>query len=139
MVFNVVEQDGLLWVNTENDATVPQLPRDCVGVRSIMFDCVASVAQKKISGTQLDDESGKSLTVRQVSDVPLILSYGNQQSSDSVLLLFQPLGSSGVVLHVIADQSWSVEGRVGISRWCEALRRSAEMQETISPQKESQS
>ena len=74
----------------------------------------------------LHDESGNSLTPREVSNEPLVLSFGNSGVSDSVLILFQLCGVDKVVTHVVVNDSWSASGRVGISQWCEAVRREAE-------------
>lgn len=130
VVYSVLEQDGLLWVNTLAQAVVPELPQDCVGVRSISVDCEASVALKEIITMTFEDESAATLTARQIGDAPMVLSFGNQQQSDSVVLFFQPSGATRVVLHVVANQRWSIAGRVGISKWCEALRRSVELKFT---------
>ena len=126
VVFNVLEQDDLLWVSTDGAVQAPKLPGNCIGVRSIELECAASVAISEFSTTALQDESGNDLIARRVSDAPPIISFGNQQLADSVLLLAHLCSASSVVIHIVAHQSWSTEGRVGLSRWCESIRRQAE-------------
>lgn len=126
VVFSVLEQGDLVWVSTGSDAQAPQLPENCVGVRSITLDCTASDAINEFSSAALEDESGRPLIARCLSEEPLILSYGNQQLTDSVLLLTQLSGADSVVIHVMAHQSWTTEGRVRLSQWCESIRRLAE-------------
>jgi len=133
VVFNLLEQDGLLWINTNGEAEPPALPADCVGIRSIALDCPVQVASKAFKTVELNDESDRALEARQFSQGPDILVFGNSELAESVLLLFQPVVNDAVAdetvnVHVIAHQSWSTEGRVGISRWCESVRRAAEVE-----------
>ncbi len=131
VTYSVVEHQGVLWVNTRNEAEVPEFPEDSIGIRSITFDCPLSVAFEACLAAQLSDEAGLSLSPRQLGDAPLILSFGNQQQADSVLLLFQPSDLANVVIHVLAHHSYSVDGRIGISQWCESVRRQAELNHEV--------
>ena len=125
-VFSVIEQHGVLWVNTEGEATPVALPESCAGIRTITLSCNLTSAINAFMTTPPQDDSAAKLMAREYSAEPKILSYGLADDSDSVLVLLQQPGAETVNAHILAIDSWSQQGRIKISRWAESVRRQAE-------------
>ncbi|MBX2880408.1 MAG: Rieske 2Fe-2S domain-containing protein [Granulosicoccus sp.] len=126
VVFSVVEQQGILWVDTERTARPIALPDACAGVRTIALKCSIAAAVDAFTQNSPKNEASVELSSREFSTEPRIISYVDPDSVDSVLVLFQQSAANSVNAHILADSNWSTKGRIALSRWCESVRRKAE-------------
>lgn len=130
-IFTAVDQQGILWVSVDNSSadssTVPvSLPDSCVGVRSITFDCRVDQAVSAFYKTPPLNASQAELTACDFCDEPIIVAFGDTVNDPSVFVLFQSSEPLITNAHVMANRAWTANERIGLSRWCESVRRIAE-------------
>ncbi len=126
VVFSAIEQQAVLWVSTDGEASPPRLPENCTAVRSIAFDCQLEHAKKAFYGIKIHDVTGQELIVSKYKNDPSMLVFSSAERTDSVLVLLQQSGLNTITCHLLAHTSWSVFERIKLSRWSESVRRQAE-------------
>jgi len=113
VIYSVVEQADVIWVNTEDEAKPVQLPTDVVGVRSISIQSDLATVLEAFSA-------------KVFSEHPKVLSFNTSAGADGVFVLFQQPNFDTVVTHVLAKARCSTDELIALSRWCETVRRNAE-------------
>ena len=131
VAFSVVEQQGVLWVNTASEAKPPSLPENLSSVRTMAFDCSIASAVAAYKTAEPTDHSymGVSLSdlsVTDYTDTPTILAIGLNDKPETGLLLFQQTSPTSINVHILADKSLTSDIRIALSRWSESVRRAAE-------------
>lgn len=124
--FDVVERDGLVWVNTTEKAIPLSLPADATPLRSITFnrnldaltDCITVTATPKLN------TGCHSTTVE--SNQPRVLSTFLDESNHRVYLALQASEDHKTVVHALVSKEANEADRITVSRWLESLRREAE-------------
>lgn len=125
-VYSAVDQQAILWVSVDDAADPVSLPNDCVAVRSITLDCSEHSAVLAFTETPPPTESQTTLSASVFSEIPKIIAFGDSNSNATVFVLFQSPEPRTINAHVVATKNWTTNGRIGLSRWCESVRRFAE-------------
>jgi len=130
VIYSVVEQADVIWVNTEDEAKPVHLPTDVVGVRRISIQSnLATVIEAFSAGLPAKFSAKECIsidTVKVFSEHPKVLSFNTSAGADAVFVLFQQPDSDTVITHVLAKAHCSTDELIALSRWCEAVRRNAE-------------
>ena len=125
-IFSVVEQAGILWVNTKALANPAALPSDLIGVRSITLECDLPTAIDTFSTAAHTDSSLFNGSVNTLSQPSTILSLSSPNGADGIFILFQQPHPQRVVAHVLAKDVYLADELIAVSRWCDSVRREAE-------------
>lgn len=125
-IYSVIEQAGILWVNTQALANPVTLPDDLMGVRSITLECNLPTAIHTFTSAVRTDTSLFNGSVSEYSQHPVILSLSTPDVTDGVFILFQQPHTQSVVAHVLAKDVYQADDLIAVSRWCESVRREAE-------------
>ncbi|MEE9333238.1 MAG: Rieske (2Fe-2S) protein [Granulosicoccaceae bacterium] len=125
-IYSVVEQAGILWVNTIADADPVTLPKDLLSIRSITLACDLPTAIDSFSSAAQTEVSLFNGSVSVFSQQPSILSLSSPDGADGIFILFQQPYPHRVVAHVLANNLYQANDLIALSRWCESVRRAAE-------------
>ncbi|MEX0344761.1 MAG: Rieske 2Fe-2S domain-containing protein [Rhizobiaceae bacterium] len=123
--YSIEESSGILWLTTSGKAEPLALPDNLQPVRSITFDCHADAVVKSMSVSTLAGTDGDPLRIVPISQKPHALSLETANGEASVFILLQQCAGQ-TAAHILADNNWSADGLVEISRWSEETRRIAE-------------
>ncbi len=127
-IYSVVEQAGILWVNTVADAKPVSLPNDLIALRSITLDCNLPSAIDAFKAAAKVDAALFNGTVTELSQHPKILSLESPSGANGIVILFQQPHPKSVVAHLLAKDVYQTNELVAVSRWCESVRHKAEQQ-----------
>lgn len=136
-IFSVIEQAGLVWVNTVGNASPESIPKNTISVRSITLNCELDAAINAFSTVSIDenvfDEDNQARTEHATESAPknktqnpMMLSLDTPKTNDAIFILFQQPESHRVVAHILTRDNFTIEELISVSRWSESVRRHAE-------------
>ena len=115
-VFSVVSVDGVIWVNTEGAAKPAPVPIASQPLRSFHVDA------------QSEGLAQACLAVAFDGGAPEQLAHGLYQlGARQVLLLENPLDGERIQITALIDADAKPEDCAALSRWCDAVRRAAQI------------
>ncbi len=126
MAYTVVEKHGVLWVSLDGTPEIPALFEKLQPVRSISFNCSNEDVLSALAETTLTCDDGQVLSASDMQSQNILI-LDNPQNKPKLAVLFQKSSAANVTAHLLADNSWSIDGLIRISRWCELVRRRAEI------------
>lgn len=121
-VYQIAEQNGVLWVSTDGDVTTAPLADNLVPIRSLTLDCEHAAAVTAFLDAPNAPVSGGQV----LADYPNTITF---EAPDAVVVVLQCNPNRTITAHILAADTWSVQGQVTLSRWAEAVRRAAERKE----------
>ena len=114
------EASGVIWVSptdTQADILPPAIPPDLEPLRSI----TASASEASITTASLQ-------TVFSGSELPQSNANGLLHLGEwRIALLCNPIDATRTQVHILIDAAAALPDRRAVSRWCDALRRAAEI------------
>jgi nitrite reductase/ring-hydroxylating ferredoxin subunit len=114
-VFSVAASDGVIWVNTEGAATPAPVPIACQPLRSFDVEALS------------EDLAQACRTVAFKGVAPQQIAHGHYQlGARQVLLLENPLDAGRIQITALIDADAKPEDCAAMSRWCDAVRRTAQ-------------
>ncbi len=124
--FDVVERDGLVWVNTTEKAIPFSLPAGATPLRSITCNTTLDALTNHIFGTTKPCSNSGCHSTTVESQQPCVLSTLLTDSSHRVYLAMQASEDHTTVVHALLSMEANETQRITVSRWLESLRREAE-------------
>ncbi len=121
--YRIAEQSGILWVSSDGDVSAPSLPGNLVPVRSLTLDCSRGTAIHGFMTVAMPARGAAPASGHVSPDHPNVIVYGG---ADRVVVVLQQNPAHSVTAHILAGDALSVDDLIALSRWCEAVRRSAE-------------
>ncbi|MEM7257205.1 MAG: Rieske (2Fe-2S) protein [Pseudomonadota bacterium] len=142
VMHSVREYGGIIWVNpagntagdmasdATNDATPVTLPGNPQPLRSLAINGPLDSALQALANVPAADAG--EFQVQTLSESPRVLSLSAAAFSDQLYVALQASQPDRTIAHVVTGNAMTTDQRVSLSRWLEAIRRSAEsMQGTM--------
>ncbi len=120
VLYSVVEQSGLIWVNTEQDAMPVALPDDLQPVRSLVIECDLATAVQALDTRQ--PHGG----VESLSDTPKIITFETGGISQGAVVAIQQSQPNRLIVHMLVQSAVTAKDKIALSRLIESVRRQAE-------------
>jgi len=131
-VFGVSDSYGVLWASVDSTAKPPLLPDNCTALRSIAMHCNLDHAIDAFKTNQpaipMASDLMIQLKVGSLSDDLKQLVFRDDENAHRIIVLFQQSGTETINCHVLVDEQLNSEQKITLSRWCESVRRKAEVQ-----------
>lgn len=124
-IYSVAEQGGLIWVDPEHEAKPVTLPVETAPIRSITLACNADIALQSLATVPREPDETIT-TFHTFCDAPQLLSAEISGRSAGLIIAVHQPQSHRTTIHVLVHIAVSVEDRIAVSRWLEAVRRDAE-------------
>ncbi len=113
--YSISEQGGVIWVSVDDDAEGTDL--GLAPLRSFIVEAGEDVVIAACASTPLDGA------------VPVVLGNSRfQVAGDTLMALCNPIGRAGTQVTILTAPNLPVARRLTHSRWCEAMRRTAEQE-----------
>ena len=112
--FSITENGGVIWVSLDGIAEAQDLPDGLAPLRSFEVGASAAAVAKAAGATPWNDA------------VPEANGSAYRLGGHCVQLLLNPLAQDRTQVTSLTDASASPGDCMALSRWCEAVRRSAE-------------
>ena len=116
--FSVLESDGVIWVSTDGATKLPLLPQGLEPLRVFIAEALPDQVRRAAGDVAFAGQGAE------VTDAG-VYRFG----AVSVMLLLNPLQDVRTQVTVLATPGIPVAQRSALSRWCEAMRRRAELQQ----------
>jgi len=121
----------VLWASVESSSQPPTLPDHCTGLRSIAMHCEIDKAIEAFKthrpSIQQASDSSTTLEGTTLEGDDQSLAFGDNENPHRIIALFQQSGEHTTNCHILVDEHLATEQRIAISRWCESVRRQAEL------------
>lgn len=129
----ILEQHGVMWVLTEGETSVPphtgKLSEDLQPVRTLTVACSSGKLLKYLADSEVSDENGTLLLANTYTSHPMLITYQSDSSEFALILLIQTVSETTSNIHMLCSSHWSTEGKIGLSRWGDSIRRAAEVEQ----------
>lgn len=112
-IFNVVEATGVIWVDLEDEAHAPPLPSDMSPLRSLEIMAAAAEVTSALAGTKWQGAKAK------VEGT--LYHFGTLR----IVALLNPIEPKRTQVTLLSNAS--LGDKRALSRWCDAVRRKAEV------------
>ena len=122
----MVESGGLVWVNTNGEAVPAEIPDYLRSLRSLSFNCPVALLNLALARARAAAPFGESWSVKVESQQPQVLSVAFTEPHHTVYIALQQYQATKTLAHVLVHEKLHTEERIGVSRWCESVRRQIE-------------